>query len=239
MTPPLFYVSAEQFADDTVVIGGDEGRHAAVVRRIRVGEAVMVGDGVGNVVHGSVTEVQRAKVSVGVERRETKQRNDPTFVVAQAIAKGGRDEDAVEAMTELGVDEVIGWEAARCVARWTDRSAARWSATARAASKQSRRPWIPVVSGPVSTSQLAQRLQASTLGIVLHEGAYRSLSSVTVPAHGDVVIAVGPEGGIADDELRSLTDAGAIACRLGAEVLRTSTAGMAALSVLSAASRWK
>ncbi|HET6909155.1 MAG TPA: 16S rRNA (uracil(1498)-N(3))-methyltransferase [Mycobacteriales bacterium] len=239
MTPPLFYVSADQLADDPVVVSGDEGRHAAVVRRIRVGEVVMVGDGAGNVVHGSVTEVQRAKVSVGVQRRETTPRHDPTFVVAQAMAKGGRDEDAVETMTEVGVDEVIGWEAARCVARWTDRSVTRWSTTARAAAKQSRRSWVPVVTGPASTSQLAQRLESATLGIVLHEVADRSLSSVTVPAHGDVVIAIGPEGGIADDELETLASAGAIACRLGSEVLRTSTAGVAALSVLSAATRWK
>jgi 16S rRNA (uracil1498-N3)-methyltransferase len=239
VTAPLFYVSAEQLAGDPVVISGDEGRHAAVVRRIRAGETVMVGDGAGRLVHGNVTDVQRATVIVGVQRRETKQPNDPAFVVAQALAKGGRDEDAVEAMTEVGVDEVIGWEAARCVARWTDRSSARWMATTRAAAKQSRRAFIPRVSGPLSTSQLCARLSAAALRVVLHERADRPLASVTLPAHGDVVVAIGPEGGIDDDELQSLTGAGAIVCRLGSEVLRTSTAGVAALSVLSAADRWK
>lgn len=239
MTAPLFYVSADALAVDPVVIAGDEGHHAAVVRRLRVGEAVIVGDGAGNLVHGDVAEIQRARVVVAVQRRETRPRHDPCFVVAQALAKGGRDEDAVEAMTELGVDEVVGWQAARCVARWTDRTAARWAATTRAAAKQSRRPWVPAVAGPMTTAELAQRIRAATLAIALHEDAERPLASITVPAHGEVLAIVGPEGGIADDELAELRAAGAIVCRLGPEVLRTSTAGVAALSVLSAATRWR
>jgi 16S rRNA (uracil1498-N3)-methyltransferase len=239
VTPPLFLVPAAALAADTVVVDGPEGRHASDVRRLRAGEPIWVGDGNGAIAEGVVATVERGAVTVDVIRRRDVAQPTPRFVVVQALAKGGRDEDAVEAMTEVGVDEVVGWQAARAVARWTERTAAKWQSTARAAAKQSRSPWVPVVSGPASTSQVAGRLRGAAVGVVLHESATQPLASLELPAAGEVVVVVGPEGGIADGELEDFRSAGAVVCRLGGTVLRSSTAGVAALSVLSAKARWR
>ena len=239
MTRPLFFVPTDALTADRVVIDGDEGRHAADVRRLRVGEPVDVGDGGGKLVRGQVAESGRGRLVVEVQDRRDVPPADPAFVVVQALAKGGRDEDAVEAMTEIGVDEVLGWQAARSVARWSDRTAHRWTATARAAAKQARRAWVPATAGPLTTTDVAGMLAVAALAVVLHEDATQSLAAVPVPTSGRVVIVVGPEGGVTDDEVAAFAAAGARVCRLGEQVLRTSTAGVAALSVLSAATRWR
>lgn len=243
MTAPRFLASPDALASvgagDIVVLDGDEGRHAADVRRLRAGEAIDVSDGCGVVVHGEVAAVGRGRVSVSVRERVVVPRRQPRLVVVQALAKGGRDEDAVEAMTEVGVDEVVGWQSSRSVAKWTDRTAAKWLSTARAAAKQSRSPWVPGVSGPASTTDVAERLRSAAVAVVLHESATQPLAAVDLPDAGEVVLVIGPEGGIADDELDAFRSAGAVVCRLGDTVLRSSTAGVAALSVLSATTRWR
>ena len=239
MTAPLFLVDAAALTSGRVVVDGDEGRHASDVRRLRVGEHVLLGDGHGRVGEGVVAAVSRGSVTVDLSDLRTEPAPSPRFLVAQALAKGGRDEDALEAMTEVGVDVVWGWQAARAVAKWTERTQARWSATARAAAKQARRAWVPEVAGPMTTAALAERVAGAALAVVLHEDAAEALVGREVPDHGEVLLVVGPEGGIAPDELEALAAAGAVACRLGPHVLRTSTAGVAALSVLSAARRWR
>jgi 16S rRNA (uracil1498-N3)-methyltransferase len=161
------------------------------------------------------------------------------LVVVQALAKGGRDEDAVEAMTEVGVDDVVGWSASRSVAKWTERTGPKWQTTAGAAARQARRSWWPTVAGPLSTAEVATRLAAADLGLVLHEDATQSLASVAVPDSGEIVLVVGPEGGINDQELAAFSAAGAATVRLGETVLRSSTAGVAALSVVAARTRWR
>jgi 16S rRNA (uracil1498-N3)-methyltransferase len=239
VTAPLFLVDSASLVAGHVAVDGDEGRHAADVRRLRPGEAVLLGDGAGRIGAGVVVSVRRGALVVDVTSVESQPRPQPTFAVVQALAKGGRDEDAVEAMTEVGVDTVIGWQAARSVAKWTDRTQVRWVATARSAAKQARRAWLPDVVPALTTQALAERMSTAALAVVLHEAADVPLSGVDVPADGEVLVVVGPEGGITPDELDLLAGAGARACRLGHDVLRTSTAGVAAISVLSAASRWR
>ena len=238
MTAPLFFVDAVALPEDRIVVDGDEGRHAADVRRLRVGEVADIGDGLGRVARGVVVEVERGRIVVQVDYRHEADVPTPRFVVAQALAKGGRDLDAVEAMTEVGVDEVVAWEAGRSVAKSSSRTLERWQATARAAAKQAHRAWIPTVTGPAHVGGVAKLLGDATLGIVLHEEAITPLAQVCLPGDGDVVIVVGPEGGLSSDELATFEDAGARSYRLGETVLRTSTAGVAALSVLSAMRRW-
>jgi 16S rRNA (uracil1498-N3)-methyltransferase len=165
--------------------------------------------------------------------------------VVQGIAKGDRGELAVQAMTEIGVDEIVPWAASRSVAQWRGERGAksrdRWAATAREAAKQARRPWLPLVGGDpdCSTKQVAARLSDVAAAFVLHEAATVRLTTADLPGSGEIVLVVGPEGGISDAELDVFADAGAVAVRLGDSVLRTSTAGGAALSVLSARlGRW-
>jgi 16S rRNA (uracil1498-N3)-methyltransferase len=239
MTAPVFFSSAVDVdAGDHLVLDGDEGHHAADVRRLFAGEPIDITDGGGTMLHGVVAEAGRGSLTVSVMERVVVPAPVPRFTVVQALAKGGRDEDAVEAMTEVGVDAVVGWSASRCIAKWTDRTEAKWVSTAQAASKQSRRAWWPTVAGPESTVEIAARCAKATLAVVLHESAADPLAGCTVPAKGEVLVVVGPEGGITDEELEALRAAGAVACRLGSTVLRSSTAGVAALAALSARTRW-
>ena len=237
MSDPVFL--ADDLTPDRVVLTGSEGHHAGTVRRLRVGEPVDLCDSRGGRAACRVAAVARDEVALDVLRRVREPAPAPRLVLVQALAKGDRGELAVELATEVGVDEVLPWAAARCVVKWEgargDRALARWRATAREAGKQSRRAWLPEVGPLHSTAQVAARLRGAT-GLVLHEAASTALTAVALPAQGEVVLVVGPEGGIAEGELAAL---GGTAVRLGGSVLRTSTAGAAAAAVVSARTgRW-
>jgi 16S rRNA (uracil1498-N3)-methyltransferase len=168
----------------------------------------------------------------------------PRLVLVQALAKGDRDELAVQASVELGVDQVVPWQASRSVSRWQGDKAVkgvqRWRTIVREATKQSMRAWLPEVAAPATTAELRPRAQASRM-LVLEPGAPKRLSDIRIDAGDDrdLVVVVGPEGGIAPDETERLVEAGAEAVRLGSSVLRTSSAGPAALAVLNVAlGRW-
>lgn len=227
-----------------VHLRGADARHAATVSRVRVGEQLRLGDGAGLVVHGVVAAVEPGDVALTVELVERIDRPEPRIHLVQALAKSDRDELAVQAATELGVDGVIPWQAARSVSRWDSAKAVknreRWQAIAREATKQSVRPWMPVVEPLATTAQLAARAGQSTV-LVLDPTGEHALSALTAHDLGrtDVLLVVGPEGGIAPDERDALVAAGARCVRLGASVLRTSTAGPAAIAVLSSTlGRW-
>jgi 16S rRNA (uracil1498-N3)-methyltransferase len=239
-TAPVFLVDALPDGAEAV-LDGAEGRHAATVRRLRAGEALRLADGRGGLADCVVTAAEPDRLRLAVRRRRTLPAPQPRLVVVQALAKGDRGELAVELMTELGVDEIVPWAAARSVVRWQGerglRALERWRATARAAAKQSRRAWLPEVADQHSTTQVAARL--GTTSLVLHESATDPLATVDLPASGEFAIVVGPEGGVEAAELAAFEAAGARPVRLGAEVLRASTAGAAALAVLSARTgRW-
>jgi 16S rRNA (uracil1498-N3)-methyltransferase len=170
-------------------------------------------------------------------------RPDPTITVVQAIPKGDRGELAVEEMTEVGVDRIVPWAAARCVPVWQgargERSLAKWRLTAREAAKQSRRAWIPEVTDVASAGQVTQLITEAACAIVLEPAASSGLGRLGLPGSGDLLVVVGPEGGITDAESEAFRAAGATACRLGPTVLRTSTAGTVAAAVLlSRSGRW-
>ena len=227
-----------------VVVTGDEAHHAVAVRRLRVGEQVVLTDGEGRSVTGEVTSTGKRVFTVRVATVAAADRPSPAFTVVQALPKGDRGELAVEVLTEVGVDVVVPWAASRSVAVWKGeraaKSHAKWQATAREAGKQSRRSWLPTVSPLASTEAVRDLVAEADLAVVLHEDATTPLSSVDVPAAGRIVVVVGPEGGIAPDELEALESAGARTVRLGDEVLRTSTAGVVAVAaLLSRTDRWR
>ena len=238
----LFYVDAVPGVGDVVVVDGDEGFHAANVRRTRRGEQLDLGDGAGTVAHCEVTEVAKGRLSARVLDRRVVAPPSPIVTVAQALPKSDRSELAIELATEAGADAFVAWHAARCVARWdgaarVDKGLRRWQAVARAASRQSRRPHIPTVEGLVTTAQLAAAAGPTTL--VLHESATVSLTELPLADAVSLTLVVGPEGGVAEEELAALTEAGALAVRLGPTVLRTSTAAAVALGALGVlTSRW-
>ncbi|GAA2746213.1 16S rRNA (uracil(1498)-N(3))-methyltransferase [Terrabacter aerolatus] len=246
MTHQLFLgdpsVVAGAAVGSSLLLDGDEGRHAATVVRLRTGEHYFVSDGAGRRVLLEATDVDRAWVRGQVLDVTVEPEPAPRFVLVQALAKGDRDEQAVEAATELGVDEVVPWQAERSVVVWRgDRAAkslAKWAAVVARATKQSRRARMPVTSPAVGLATLAERVEDASLTLVLHEDATEPLASVQLPEWGDVLVVVGPEGGITRRELEALTGAGARPVRLGSTILRASSAGPAALAVLSARTRW-
>lgn len=233
--------STDAAIGDLVSLTGAEAKHAAVVRRLRVGETVTIGDGRGLWLTGAAEEVTPVRVDVRIAERAVQQASAPRIVLAQALAKGDRDELAVQAACELGVDEIVPWQAGRSVSRWEGPKAVkgreRWASIVREAAKQAHRAWVPEVTPPVSTAQLAQRA-ADQRVLLLDPTASVRLSDVESDGR-DIVLVVGPEGGIAPEELDRLADAGAERVVLGDTVLRTSTAGPAAIAVLSVAlGRW-
>lgn len=247
MTAPLFFVSADQLVGaavgSVVTLDGPEGRHGARVLRIGVGEQVLLTDGVEHRADSVVESVGAGVLHLRLRAITQEQQPDSRFVLIQALAKNDRDEQAIEAATELGVDEVVPWQAARSIVIWRGeravRSLRKWESVVLAATKQSRRTRVPSVSDPANQADVVRRIEGAALALVLHEEAGQPLAGMDLPQSGDVVLIVGPEGGIAPDELTELLAAGAVAVRLGPNVLRSSSAGPAALAVLSAAGRWR
>ena len=246
MTRALFYVDALPEIGELAVVDGDEGFHAANVRRIRPGEELDLGDGLGTVAHCVVDDVTKGRLTAKVLDRRTVPLPSPSVTVVQALPKSDRSELAIELATEAGADAFVAWQASRCVARWessakVDKGLRRWRAVARSAARQSRRPYIPSVSGVLSTAELVDRVSDSGVTtLVLHESATVKLPELSVAQVDSLLLIIGPEGGIADDEVAALAGAGATAVQLGPSVLRTSTAAAVALGALGAlTSRWR
>ncbi|MFZ4156374.1 16S rRNA (uracil(1498)-N(3))-methyltransferase [Streptomyces pseudogriseolus] len=238
MTAPVFVVDHfDTHGTGRYVLDGPEGRHAVAVKRLRAGEEVVLTDGAGRWAAGEVDGTEgkdRLIVRLGEVVEEPAQ--TPWLTVVQALPKGDRGELAVETMTEVGVDAIVPWSASRCITQWKGergaKSLAKWRATAREAGKQSRRVRFPDVADAATTKGVASLLAEAEFAAVLHESGTEPLADVPLPASGDIVLVVGPEGGVSPEELALFESVGARAYRLGRSVLRTSTAGTAAAALL-------
>ncbi|AXE39078.1 16S rRNA (uracil(1498)-N(3))-methyltransferase [Acidipropionibacterium virtanenii] len=238
MTEPCFIAAIGDAGPGSVVeISGAEGHHAAAVRRIGAGESVLVTDGAGSAVRGPAVEIGKNVVRVRVVDRLSSPARTHRWIAVQALTKGPRADLAVETLTELGVDEIIAWQASRSISRWSpdkrDKGLAKWRATAREATKQSRRFTVPQITFATSI-QVAGRIGAADAAFVLHESATAPIRRADLPASGDVILIVGPEGGISPDELQTFTDAGGHPVRVADAVLRASTAPVVGLAQLQA-----
>jgi 16S rRNA (uracil1498-N3)-methyltransferase len=245
---PVFFTSAGSLGDvspgGTFVLEGPEARHAVTVKRLGLGESVDIADGSGARLTGTVAEAGPAGLTVTAAEVVFEEQPDVRLVLVQALAKGDRDELAIETATELGIDAVLPWQSERSIVRWKgDRAAkahAKWESVVTAAAKQARRAWIPQVRSMVDTGSLAKAVADADLAIILHEDAKNPLRTVleewvatkaAVPR--EVLLIVGPEGGISPREVTRLSDAGAVTALLGNHVLRSSTAGPAAVVLAS------
>lgn len=222
------------------LLDGDEGRHA-VVRRARPGQPVVVTDGRGRWARAEVLGSARAAVRLRVGRPGERVPADPRVVLVQGIPKGEAGPLAVDLATQAGVDEIVPWAAEHCVARWDAaravRGRQRWQATAREAAKQARRPWVPQVGELADLPAVLARCRSAAGALVLHEAAGTELAGAVLPAAGELVLVIGPEGGVSPAEVAALRDAGAAAVRLGPEVLRSAVAGAVALGALGVLTR--
>ncbi|MFD8673163.1 16S rRNA (uracil(1498)-N(3))-methyltransferase [Streptomyces seoulensis] len=240
MTAPVFVVDHFRTDGTRYVLDGPEGRHAVSVKRLEPGEEVVLTDGAGRYAVCRVTGTEgkdRLIVDLPEVREEPEPR--PRITVVQALPKGDRGELAVETMTETGVDAIVPWQASRCITQWKGerglKALGKWRSTAREAGKQSRRVRFPEVADAASTKQVAALLAKADFAAVLHSDfGHESvpLATAELPAEGEIVLVVGPEGGVSRDELALFEEAGARACVLGPSVLRTSTAGTAATALL-------
>ncbi|MCD4853351.1 16S rRNA (uracil(1498)-N(3))-methyltransferase [Arthrobacter sp. AK01] len=249
MSNPVFFTPAGSLGDvspgGTFVLEGPEARHAVTVKRLAVGEPVDIADGSGTRLTGTVADAGPAGLTVTASDVVFEDQPDVRLVLVQALAKGDRDELAIETATELGIDAVIPWQSERSIVRWKgDRAAkahGKWQSVVTAAAKQARRAWIPDVRTIVDTGALAKAVAAADLAIILHEDAKNPLRTVLEVLQGgpdtgtfrEVLLIVGPEGGISPREVTRLSDAGAVTALLGHHVLRSSTAGPAAVVLAS------
>lgn len=243
LLPPDAMTAAE--AGTTVILTGSEARHAVAVRRLRSGERVDLVDGEGTRLICEVAHADRDRLTARVLERVEEQTDPVHLVLVQALAKGGRDEQAVETATEVGVARIVPWQAQRSVAVWKGAKLAkgrqRWQATAREAAKQARRAVVPRVAEPMGTATLADWVRQVTgeggVVVILHEEATAPIGEVCLPAPEldapVLAVVVGPEGGIGQEETGQLEAAGARTVRLGPHVMRTASAGPVALAVLA------
>lgn len=260
MSNPVFYATPQQLAGlvpgSRYLLDGAEGRHATTVKRLTLGEPVDVCDGAGLRLVCTVTAVEKGSLSVQVQKVRPETVQSIEFTLVQALAKGDRDELAIEMATELGIDAVVPWQAERSIVRWKMEKAVKgpekWRQVVSAAAKQARRATIPQVGSLVGTAALCDRIAAADLALILHEDATDSVAAVARAWHAkqqpggnadagapldgrplQVVMIVGPEGGMSMAEVHAFVDAGARTALLGPHVLRASTAGPAAVVVLS------
>ncbi|QCQ91620.1 16S rRNA (uracil(1498)-N(3))-methyltransferase [Rhodococcus sp. SGAir0479] len=247
MAATVFYLDPLPDVGQVAVLDGPEGRHAATVRRIKAGERLLLADGRGGVADATVTAAAKDRLDLEVTARRDQRPSAPTVTLVQALPKAERSELAVELATEAGVDAVVPWQSARCVARWEGakigKGVTRWRNAALAAAKQSRRAFVPEVAELHHTAQVLELVRdvVARGGVVavLHESATSPLASLPLRDAPEVVLVVGPEGGLSDDEVSGLTGAGATAVLLGPTVLRTSTAGAVALGAIGVLTdRW-
>ena len=219
-----------------VTLDGSEGRHASTVSRVRVGERLAIGNGRGLMLGAEVLSSSKDTVELSVTSVELTEHESPAIVLVQGLAKTDRDERAVEACTELGISAVIPWAADRSVSKWegpkVDKGVARWAAIVREATKQSIRPFLPEVGPHLKSSQLGTALQGMNV-LVLDPTGEESLSEVKLDGR-DIALVVGPEGGISEHEITRFKEEGAHIVKMGTNILRTSTAGPAALAILNA-----
>ncbi|MEO0067047.1 MAG: hypothetical protein RJB63_172 [Actinomycetota bacterium] len=239
MVEPLF---RSEFATPpavglVVTLGGSEGKHAVNVRRMRVGEGIQLSDGKGLRVRGQVSALGNSTLTVSVESVVQESAPEVGLTIIQALAKGDRDELSIQAATELGCWGVVPWQAERSISKWEGakiaKSVDRWQTIVSEAAKQSLRVFEPIVAQPIGSKQLVASVKEYDLVLVLDPTATKGLGSLVLDdTQKSVAIVVGPEGGISDHELEALEDAGAVRVHLGEPILRTSTAGVAAIAVI-------
>ncbi|MHA7176362.1 16S rRNA (uracil(1498)-N(3))-methyltransferase [Arthrobacter sp. Sr24] len=264
MSNPVFFADPAELAGllpgSSYTLGGDEGRHATTVKRLSQGEPVDLCDGAGLRLTCIVSTAEKGLLTVQVVEVLHEDAQPITFTLIQALAKGDRDELAIEMATELGIDEVVPWQAERSIVRWKMDKAVKgpqkWRQVVAAAAKQARRSSIPEVGALLGTAGVCEQIAAANLALILHEDATDSVAAVarqwqdsmaelpvgdvsgdgsgtTTAVPQKVVMIVGPEGGMSATEVEAFTKAGARTALLGHHVLRSSTAGPAAVVLLS------
>ena len=240
MVEPLFFaaIGNDTKVGSTFNLAGPDAKHAVTVRRMAVGEAIAISDGAGIKIRGKVVKLNKDSLELSVDSLESLPTPKVKLHLVQALAKADRDELAVQACTELGIFGVTPWQSERSISIWKEekktKGQLRWQTIATEAAKQSLRAFVPVVGKVLSSQELVENLAGFDQVLVLDPESKASITQAQLPSSGSIAIVVGPEGGISPVELAEFSDAGFERVHLGEGVLRTSTAGMAAISFLKA-----
>jgi 16S rRNA (uracil1498-N3)-methyltransferase len=235
----LFFVD-QLSTGTTQELSGDEGHHAVKVMRLQIGEQIKIADKLGNWVSGAITDVGKKSLKINVSERGNAKHLKPELILVQAVTKSDRTKEMLELLTVAGADQIIPWQAQRCISKWQSDSTDKWLTTIKESAKQARRVKLPVLSDAVTTNQLVKLFQAEDQIIVLHESAQLNLSQFKfVESTQRIFTVIGPEGGISEDEIAQLTSAKAVVVQMGENVLRSAHAGFAALSgIQTLIGRW-
>ena len=235
----LFFVD-QISSGSTQELSGDEGHHAVKVMRLQIGEQIKIADNLGNWVSGAITDVGKKSLKINVSERGNAKHLKPELILVQAVTKSDRTKEMLELLTVAGADQIIPWQAQRCISKWQSDSTDKWLTTIKESAKQARRVKLPVLRDAVTTNQLMKLFQAEDQIIVLHESTQLNLSQFNfVESTQRIFIVIGPEGGISEDEIAQLTSANAVVVQMGENVLRSAHAGFAALSgIQTLIGRW-
>jgi 16S rRNA (uracil1498-N3)-methyltransferase len=235
-----FYVKeGTDFSANQIEVDGDEAHHGVNVLRLKTSEEVKISDGVGSWGVGTVSQINKKSFTVEISDRGFEPASKQRVVVVQAILKNDANKDAVDFLTQVGADEIIPWQSQHCIGKFDDKSLSKWQTAARESSRQSRRVRIPVISNVYSTENLISKITGLQNIFVLHESADNRLSQIEINQEANVILIVGPEGGLSEIEINAFVTAGAKIVRLGESVLRAANAGAAAASVvMSRTGKW-
>ena len=254
MTLPVFLTETPLAgASGTITVGPEVAGHAVRVRRMGAGEELELIDGTGVRLRGTIQEGTSDSLTLSVTDETEEPQQRPRLVLVQALAKNDRDIQAIEAATEVGVDAVIPWAAQRSIADWpakkAHKMAAKWANVLTAATLQARRARVPELGELIRGTAVTQLVTPTSRVIVLDETESSGLTeavndlgegSTTQGDIDEIVVIVGPEGGITPAEVDALVSAGARTAVLGPTILRASTAGPVALAIVQTLlGRWK
>jgi 16S rRNA (uracil1498-N3)-methyltransferase len=239
MLSTFFVPEGIDFSVNQIEVGGDEAHHGVNVLRLKHSEEVKISDGVGSWGIGKVSQLSKKSFTVEISDRGFEHSPKQRVLVVQAILKNDANKEAVDFLTQVGADEIIPWQSQHSIGKIDDKSFSKWHSAARESSRQSRRVRIPAIVNVHSTESLISKIKGLQNIFVLHESAENRLSQIEINQEVDVILIVGPEGGLSEIEVNTFVDAGAKVVRLGESVLRAANAGAAAVSVvMSRTGKW-
>lgn len=239
MTAPRFYSPVRLSADSSIDLSENAARHACRVLRLRAGDDLTLFDGAGGEYAARIAEVARERVSVEVlQWRDVECEAPIRLSLVQALQAGEKMDMTMQKAVELGVARIVPVASKRSVVRLdgerAQRRLAHWRGVVASACEQCGRNRVPEVS-PLSALDrwLGQPAAAGVLRLMLVPGAAQTLNDLAIPAPGsEVELLIGAEGGLAPEEVALAAAAGYQGVRLGPRILRTETAGLAALAAI-------